>query len=104
MIDVLFHPVREAIGAVSRRLGTVFSTFLVTQWNVPTELAGQLLLALGAVGGVSIDIALALYSRHKMKRAALVAAEAKVALRQHREQAGIAGYTMADHPQADQVL
>lgn len=82
---LVFHPAKEALAAVGRRLGTAFSAFLVAQ-GAPPELSGQLLLALGAVAGVSVDIALAIYSRRKLKVAMLQAAEVKVARRHYGEQ------------------
>lgn len=65
MIDA----VREVAGHFLRRVGTAFSAVLVTS-DVPPELVSQLVVALGAVAGVTFDIGLAVFYRKRLKIAA----------------------------------
>lgn len=72
---MVIDTVKEAGGALLRRVGTAMSVFLVAS-GIPEDLAAQLLVALGAVAGVTFDIGLAVFYRRKLRiaTAELVAA------------------------------
>lgn len=57
----LWAPIlREGASAMSRRLGTAAAGMLIAQ-GIPEDLVTRLLVALGVVGGICFDIALAIY-------------------------------------------
>lgn len=66
VIGMLAHPVKEAGGALLRRVGTFFSAFLLAH-GVPDELVNQLLVAAGVFLGISFDIAVAIFYRQRLK-------------------------------------
>lgn len=55
---------RNIAAPLGRRLGTALAAFLLAQ-GIPQELANQLLLALGVVGGLTFDVVSAYISNKK---------------------------------------
>lgn len=56
---------RNIAAPLGRRLGTALAAFLLAQ-GIPQDMANQVLLALGVVGGLAFDV-LAAYLSNKRK-------------------------------------
>lgn len=66
VIGLVAHPIKEAGGALLRRVGTFCSAFLLAH-GVPDELVSQFLVAAGVFLGISFDIAVAMFYRQRLK-------------------------------------
>lgn len=66
MWETLAFPLKEALGALARRVGTFFAAFIVAS-GVPAEDAAKLLAAVGVVLGLSFDVMLAWFYRRRLK-------------------------------------
>lgn len=65
MINKLAVEIGRNIAApLGRRIGTAIAAALLAQ-GIPQELANQVLLALGVVGGLAIDVVLAYVANRK---------------------------------------
>ena len=65
MKHVLKEIVKSIAGPLGRRVGTAFAAYLLAR-GVPQDLADQMLMALGVVGGVTLDVAMSMWRDKKV--------------------------------------